>query len=199
MQTQLKVTLDADGKPAACTVVSSCGSEQQDRSAQDCLNAATFAALPPGVNTLDFYWTFISDDTMNTVECTNSPEVNAYYTKLVGETVPPLGATAAQANLWFRPYMADLQRRIKREWFPPKGNESDPVVVAFKVEYGGQLSNLRLEKSSGIAEADQAALKAVQKAAPYRPLPSSFDQVEVQFTFDYKQFNGGGHVIFLSF
>ena len=59
-------------------------------------------------------------------------------------------------------YMADLQRRVKRSWFPPKGNESKRVVVVFKIDRNGNMSNLRLEKSSGLAIADTAALKAVK-------------------------------------
>ena len=52
---------------------------------------------------------------------------------------------SAQADVDFGPYMADLQRRIKRAWFPPKGNESKRVVVLFKVHKQGELSNLRLQ------------------------------------------------------
>jgi TonB family protein len=101
--------------------------------------------------------------------------------------------TGAQADVDFGPYMADLQRRIKRAWFPPKGNESKRVVVIFKVHRGGELSNLRLEHSSGVAIADNAALKAVENAAPFRPLPAgASDDVDIQFTFDYNVFTGGG-------
>jgi TonB family protein len=101
--------------------------------------------------------------------------------------------TGAQADVDFGPYMADLQRRIKRAWFPPKGNESKRVVVIFKVHRGGELSNLRLEHASGVAIADNAALKAVENAAPFRPLPAgASDDVDIQFTFDYNVFTGGG-------
>ncbi|HEY9677919.1 MAG TPA: energy transducer TonB [Drouetiella sp.] len=109
-------------------------------------------------------------------------------------------SVAAQADVDFGPYMADLQRRIKRAWFPPKGNESKRVVVIFKVHRGGELSNLRLDHSSGVAVADQAALKAVENAAPFRPLPAgASDDVDIQFTFDYNVFSGGGHGTFRSF
>jgi TonB family protein len=108
--------------------------------------------------------------------------------------------TAAQADVDFGPYMADLQRRIKRAWFPPKGNESKRVVVIFKVHKGGELSNLRIEHSSGMAIADQAALKAVENAAPFRPLPAgASDDVDIQFTFDYNVFTGGGGGAFRRF
>ncbi len=90
----------------------------------------------------------------------------------------------------FGPYMADLQRRLKRTWFPPKGYEDKIVVVKFKVHRQGEISNLCLERSSGFPLADQAALKAVE-ICPFRPLPmQSPDSVEIQFTFDYNVFYG---------
>jgi TonB family protein len=109
-------------------------------------------------------------------------------------------AVSAQADVDFGPYMNDLQRRIKRAWFPPKGQESRRVVVIFKVHRGGELSNLRLDHASGVASADQAALKAVENAAPFRPLPpGSADDVDIQFTFDYNVFSGGGSGLFRKF
>src|SRR5271170_2228515 len=41
----------------------------------------------------------------------------------------PTQATNAAADVDFRPYMAGLERRIKRSWFPPKGEESRRVAV----------------------------------------------------------------------
>jgi TonB family protein len=109
-------------------------------------------------------------------------------------------STGAQADVDFGPYMADLQRRIKKHWFPPKGNESKRVVVVFKVHSGGELSGLHLDHSSGVAIADNAALKAVEDAAPFRPLPAGApDAVDIQFTFDYNVFTGGGSGSFRRF
>lgn len=106
---------------------------------------------------------------------------------------PGRPSLSAQKDVDFGPYMADLQRRIKRAWFPPKGNESKRVVVVFKVHTNGTMSALRLVTSSGMAIADQAALKAVQNAAPFRPLPDGAPpDVDIQFTFDYNVFKGSG-------
>ncbi len=102
-------------------------------------------------------------------------------------------SVAAQADVDFGPYMADLQRRIKKHWFPPKGNESKRVMVIFKVHTDGTMSNLRIDRSSGVAVADKAALDAVENAAPFRPLPAGAPQdVDIQFTFDYNVFGGSG-------
>ncbi|RAI13605.1 MAG: hypothetical protein DKM23_00795 [Candidatus Melainabacteria bacterium] len=90
----------------------------------------------------------------------------------------------------FGPYMADLQRRIKMNWDPPKGNESKRVVLLFKIARDGRLLSVSVYKSSGLASADNAALNAVRATAPFRPLPANFrgSSVDIQFTFDYNVF-----------
>jgi len=252
--TKVKVTVDANGKIATCKIVTPSTSEQEDKSVQDCLGTVAFGSMragttigygpvTPDLNSLDFFWTIMSDGSMNMVECTDSPEANEYYTKLLGRRIPPSGdsriagggpaiavapsvprsqgggagegvkgipdannnergrpSASAQAGDDFGPYMADLQRRIKRAWFPPKGNESKRVVVLFKIHKGGELSNLSISHSSGLAIADQAALKAIENAAPFRPLPSgASNDVGIQFTFDYNVFGGGGHGVLVQF
>ena len=90
----------------------------------------------------------------------------------------------------FGPYMRELQRRIKLNWDPPKGNESKTVILLFKIARDGRLLSCRVHRSSGLPTADQAALKAVELTAPFRPLPADFkgQSIDIQFTFDYKVF-----------
>lgn len=92
----------------------------------------------------------------------------------------------------FGPYMRDLQRRIKMNWDPPKGNESKRVVLLFKIAKDGRLLSCSVYKSSGLQAADRAAINAVQATAPFRPLPANFrgSSVDIQFTFDYNVFGG---------
>lgn len=92
----------------------------------------------------------------------------------------------------FGPYMRDLQRRIKMNWNPPKGNESKRVVLMFKIAKDGRLLSCSVFKSSGLQSADQAALDAVKASAPFKPLPVEYKQssVDIQFTFDYNVFGG---------
>lgn len=100
----------------------------------------------------------------------------------------------------FSLYMAELQRRIKRAWFPPKIARSKRVQVIFKVHSNGEMSNLRLANSSGLTAADEAALKAIESAAPFHPLPAGAPaDVDIEFTFDYNVFNGGGSGSFRGF
>lgn len=95
----------------------------------------------------------------------------------------------------FGPYMRELQRRIKMNWDPPKGNESKRVVLLFKIAKDGRLLSVRVFKSSGVPNADKAALNAVELTAPFRPLPADFrgGSIDIQFTFDYNVFGASGY------
>ena len=92
----------------------------------------------------------------------------------------------------FGPYMRDLQRRIKMNWDPPKGNESKRVVLLFRIAKDGRLLSCTVHKSSGLPAADKAAINAVHLTAPFKPLPANFkgSSVDIQFTFDYNVFGG---------
>ncbi|MBS1998868.1 MAG: TonB C-terminal domain-containing protein, partial [Cyanobacteria bacterium SZAS LIN-2] len=110
-----------------------------------------------------------------------------------GEGARPGENIDSTPDVNWMPYMADLQRRIKRNWYPPKALETKRVKVIFTLSTDGTLSNLRMVRSSGLQLADIAALKAVENAAPFRPLPPHAPaSVDIEFTFDYNIFSGGG-------
>ncbi len=109
------------------------------------------------------------------------------------QAVKSAAPIAAQEDVDFGPYMADLQRRVRRAWFPPSGKESKRVVVIWKVHRDGNASNIRIDRSSGNVDCDKAAAQAVENAAPFHALPSgSPNLVDIQFTFDYNVFQTGG-------
>lgn len=95
----------------------------------------------------------------------------------------------------FGPYMRELQRRIKMNWDPPKGNESKRVVLLFKIAKDGRLLSCSVYKSSGLKSADDAALNAVRLTAPFKPLPAEYkgQSIDIQFTFDYNVFGAAGY------
>ncbi len=95
----------------------------------------------------------------------------------------------------FGPYMRELQRRIKINWNPPKGNESKRVVLLFKIAKDGRLLSCSVFKSSGLPSADKAALDAVKLTAPFKPLPAEYKgpSIDIQFTFDYNVFGATGY------
>lgn len=110
-----------------------------------------------------------------------NPPPNAYP-----DRAPSL---ASNASVNFGPYMSALQRKIKMAWKPPRGTESNRIVVTFSVLQNGRLENLQMIVASQDASANQAALEAVTRASPFEPLPSGAGpKVDVEFTFDYNVF-----------
>jgi TonB family protein len=102
------------------------------------------------------------------------------------DTDDKTGSDDTNAMPDFGKYMADLQRRIKKHWFPPRGPSSKRVVVIFTVHRDGTMTDLQRDSNSGDAIDLQAAMTAVQNAAPLPPLPAhSPSSVDIQFTFDY--------------
>lgn len=91
-------------------------------------------------------------------------------------------------------YMAELQRRIKRNWRPPKAQEDKRVKVYFRIARDGRLISVKIATSSGYQEADAAALAAVRLAAPFRPLPPGHREADlpIEFTFDYNVYRSRG-------
>lgn len=85
-----------------------------------------------------------------------------------------------------------LARSIKRHWLPPKSQESRPVTVNFAIDSAGRLHWVHLLKPSGISFFDEAAIHAVEDAAPFHPLPPGAPPIVVfDFKFDYTVFSEG--------
>jgi TonB family protein len=204
--TKVVVSINSKGRVQACDILQPSASSHADQSVKTFVSSLVFPALPSGMSVFKLYWTFMSDGTMNMLENSQTPEANAYNIELLGGTVTPTGSfqsgpsIASTAGSDFGPYMVDLQKRIKRAWFPPRGNESKRVSVVFKVQPDGTMTDLRLDESSGVSIADQAALKAIEISAPFRPLPfGSKLAKEIKFVFDYNVYSGGGHATFTSY
>lgn len=96
----------------------------------------------------------------------------------------------------FGPYMRELQQTIKKQWDPPKGNESIRIVALFKVDKSGNITNIKIIQSGGVV-CDEAAIKAIRLSSPTKPLPPEYigKTVDIQFTFDYNVFNKSNNFV----
>ncbi len=119
-----------------------------------------------------------------------SVEMGALSNPQAGGNITGAPSVDALKEPDFGPYMKDLQTRIKMSWRPPRGNESKRVVVVFQIDKNGVLKDVKVSKSSGEPSADQAAIAAIQRVFPYRPLPSEYaeEDIDIEFTFDYNVF-----------
>ncbi|MFD2238901.1 energy transducer TonB [Aureimonas populi] len=67
-------------------------------------------------------------------------------------------------------WQQQVQARLNRFKRPPRGGGRGTVQVAFTISGSGAASGVRLARSSGNANLDQAALQLVQRASPF-PAP----------------------------
>lgn len=87
-------------------------------------------------------------------------------------------------------YMVYIEKRIKGNWDPKKMDHEASAMVRFHVAQDGEVSNLRIKRSSGDDAFDHAALDAVDSSKPLPALPQPAPHpVPVDFTFDYHVHN----------
>jgi TonB family protein len=105
-----------------------------------------------------------------------------------GEGAP--GVDVAE-DVDFGPFMAELERRIKKHWAPPRGSDSRKVMLLFYLARDGKLVKIETRKTSGDEETDRAAVNAVIASTPFIPFPPQVkeDILPVEFTFDYNVLN----------
>lgn len=112
----------------------------------------------------------------------------AYAQGVTNESAKPADNSAAadpESALW-NAYLVDLEKQILGKWFPPKGVALyKSVNLEIRIRKDGQLSKADITRSSQILAVDEAAKKAVQKAAPYKPFPDGvkkedFERFEVK-------------------
>ncbi|QFT30358.1 Gram-negative bacterial tonB protein [Labrenzia sp. THAF82] len=72
-------------------------------------------------------------------------------------------------------YPAKVHRKLLRSVRAPRGGKrtQSDAVVRFTVRKNGSVTGIRLAKSSGSKPFDSAVVKAVQRAAPFPPIPGS--------------------------
>ena len=83
-------------------------------------------------------------------------------------------------------YLEQLRQRVRRQWIPGITQSSRRTVIHFAVNRSGQISQVRVAQPSGFSVTDQAALNAVQRAAPFAPLPPEYtdNYIQIRFTFN---------------
>lgn len=95
------------------------------------------------------------------------------------------GGTGAKSDL--NTYLKELHKKIKTAWAPPRG-QSRRAEILFRIAKPGRLTSLRLVKSSGDGETDEAAMHAVAEAVKGQPdLPPAYAMpyLDVLYTFNY--------------
>jgi TonB family protein len=87
-------------------------------------------------------------------------------------------------------YIESDLTKIEINWMKPYIVEKEPqeyiAVVYFVINRAGQVRNVTLEQSSGIAALDRSAESAVMGAAPFPPLPNQWTEPELAFRLRFR-------------
>ena len=85
----------------------------------------------------------------------------------------------------FAYYVEQLQALIGANWLRPAAPDGTACTVTFRILRSGQITEVKLETSSGIPFFDRAATRTLYSANPLPPLPPEFrfEQVGVHLTF----------------
>jgi periplasmic protein TonB len=71
-------------------------------------------------------------------------------------------------------YITGMQRKIGSNWLRPQVTGNVGVVIYFRIQRDGTISEARVETPSGIGTFDRAALSAVRSSSPLNPLPFGY-------------------------
>jgi len=89
-------------------------------------------------------------------------------------------------------YVNRVNQQINQHWDQVQLDISRQVVVRFAVDASGRLLSAEVAQSSGLANADEGAIAAVQAAAPFPPFPPEIQDtsIVVNMKFGYKLRDG---------
>jgi len=94
----------------------------------------------------------------------------------------PLGTTAFGSEVGgldnpdftYAYYLDRLLSLIDAQWARPSMGSGVKATIFFRIGRDGKMTDLQVEQSSGYNSFDLAALRAVQNAAPFPPLPRAY-------------------------
>lgn len=98
-----------------------------------------------------------------------------------------------ETNQAVHAYYEAIWSRIKAEWALPKGilpSKNLEAIVDVTVSRSGSVTSLSIERSSGNRYFDRSAVRAIQKASPFPPIPESIrgSSVDLGIRFHTAQF-----------
>ncbi len=123
-----------------------------------------------------------------------NPEKTGISAKaLIGGAGGGSGKAANGQGFVYPYYLSNIEHKISTQWSPPrttsvgkKTRASNVAIVGFLIQQDGRIDSksIVVEKSSGNAFFDMAALRAIHNANPMPPLPKGIsDALRVHFTF----------------
>jgi protein TonB len=97
-----------------------------------------------------------------------------------------IGTGDAEGNSDVTNYPGQISRALRRAlYYPPSAKRrrlTGETLVSFVVAKGGSASSIRVARSSGVPELDEAALETVRRAAPFPAIPAAARRDSWTFT-----------------
>ena len=91
---------------------------------------------------------------------------------------PGYGAGSGLANFPYTYYLTIITDRVSANWFSslvdPGVSGNFQTIIFFKIQKDGQISEVKVEQSSGLTSLDLSAMRAVKASAPFPPLPRDY-------------------------
>ncbi|MGF2034179.1 MAG: TonB family protein [Nostoc sp. CmiVER01] len=96
------------------------------------------------------------------------------------------GIDAHSQDVDLTAYLNQLKQRVRQQWLPGMSQSNRRTVLNFTINRSGQVSNLNIAQTSGFSVTDEVALNAIQRSAPFAPLPTEYpkNHLDIEFTFD---------------
>ena len=104
-----------------------------------------------------------------------------------GTGSPFAGATIDNANFEYPYWFTQAFNKIASSWRNTVVYDGSLVcVVYFQVIRSGRIIDIRIESSSGIIAFDETCLAAIERSAPFPPLPRDFRDEIIGITLPFK-------------
>jgi protein TonB len=109
-----------------------------------------------------------------------APQIATLIEKSSGEAQTGGNATQLLA------YKGTVRKALERTKVVPRSRGAGTVLVRFKVGPTGQLLSSEIEESSGSKALDEAAIAAVERAAPFPPMPAEIAGEPIEMKVPYR-------------
>ncbi|MCL2144602.1 MAG: TonB family protein [Endomicrobia bacterium] len=98
------------------------------------------------------------------------------------------GVAFDTSNFKYAYYTGTIVKSISRQWRWADSYGRLRAVVYFRIQRDGTITGIKVKDSSGDSGFDQNALRSVQLASPFAPLPDAYggDSLGVYFEFKYR-------------
>ena len=133
----------------------------------------------------------------------SGPAVAAQRDAAPSPPPPPLGrptgnaqgvgaAASVEGDFPFQWYLNAVQRKVYEQWTQPFSSvQGQKAIIVFEIARNGEVTRARIEKTSGDAAYDVAALRAVTGANPLPPLPPEFKGTMIRVHFGFESTGRG--------